>query len=228
MLGIIGLLGLVLGLAGVVWLVAATLFRGPRHWAAWASLVGLVLFVGNMMVPLSNEPREFTPAPTTTATPVLDLTAEAERLTVAVREVRYACSQPPVYGGGSSEFYDGGIRYSIMASASYAAMPSVAGGPQTVWVLMGIRNENDVPITSNPRFDFSLMPFPNDATLPDPPQPTRVDVMEIGGPVLLPDGDALLLQPGAACGLSLTFQLPSDVRQVALHIGYLQAFTIEL
>lgn len=228
MLGIIGLLGLVLGLVGVVWLVAATLFRGPRRWAAGVSLVGLALFFGNMMVPLSNETREFTPTPTTTATPVLDLTAETRLPTVTVKEVRYPCSQPPVYGGSSSEFYDGSTRYSIMASASYAAMPSAPGGPQTVWVLMGIRNEKDVPIISNPRFDFSLMPLPNDATLPDPPQPTRVDVMEIAGPVLLPKGDALQLQPGTACSLSLTFQLPSDARRAALHIGNVQAFTIEL
>lgn len=61
----IGLLGLVVGLGAMVWLVAATLFRGPRQWAAWVALVGLALFFGNLMVPPSKESKEATPAPYT-------------------------------------------------------------------------------------------------------------------------------------------------------------------
>ncbi len=209
--------------------VAATLFRGPRRWAAWIALVGLALFFGNMMVPPSNESKEPAPAPTTTATTMPDLTAEPQQMTVTGKGVRYPCSQPPVFTGeASSEFYDGSIRYSIMASASYPATPSTAAGPQTVWVFMGARNEKAVPVKSNPWFDFWLMPLPASAAMPDPPQPIRVDILEMAGPVPLPKGDALLLEPATACYLVLTFQMPSVARWAALHIGYVRAFTIDL
>lgn len=226
MLDIIGLLGLLMGLAAVFWLVAATLFRGPRRWVAWVAVVGLVLFFGNMMVPTSQNEQAATPQEAATVAPH---PRQVETRETAVKVTRPQCSQSPIFTGDlASEFYDGSIRYSLMQASSFPTTLAAGGSLQTVWVFIGMKNERTSPVQTNPWFDLWLMPLPPTSAMPYPPQPVRVDLLEIGGPVPLPTGEMVLLDSGQGCCLALTFQLGTEVTRAAFNVGYVQAVSINL
>jgi len=46
--------------------------------------------------------------------------------------------------------------------------------------------------------------------------------------VPLPKGEALLLEPGTACGLALSFQIAASAERAALNVGYVHPFTMDL